>query len=181
MTEFKISHYALILTMNIAYFACGCFWGVQYQFSRLKGVQGTYTGYMGGQLDTPTYQSICTGKTGHKETVKIIYDPQIIDYTSLLQFFFEIHDFQQTDGQGPDIGDQYLSVIFTCNEKQQKQAGQMLEVLKNMGYRPATQILPAGQFWIAEDYHQHYYEKTGHQPYCHLHRKIFDRTAENGG
>ncbi len=166
--------------MSTAYFACGCFWGVQYQFSRLKGVIETQTGYMGGKISSPTYQMICTGTTGHKESVKIVHDPQVIDYISLLKFFFEIHNFQQTDGQGPDIGDQYLSVIFTCDSTQEKQAHQIVETLKNMNYHPATQILPAGEFWIAEDYHQHYYEKTGKEPYCHLHRKIFEQAAQNG-
>lgn len=166
--------------MNTAYFACGCFWGVQYQFSRLKGVIETQTGYMGGKISSPTYQMICTGTTSHKESVKIIYDQQIIDYTSLLKFFFEIHNFQQTDGQGPDIGDQYLSVIFTCDDTQEKQAQQIMGTLQNMNYHPATQILPAGKFWIAEDYHQHYYEKIGKEPCYHLHRKIFEQASQNG-
>ena len=103
-----------------AYFASGCFWGTEYYFQKLKGVKETTVGFMGGSTKHPTYKEVCSQKTGHFETVEIEYDPEIVSYESLVKFFFETHDFTQTDGQGPDIGTQYLSVIFYADQKQKK-------------------------------------------------------------
>ena len=159
--------------METAYFASGCFWGVQYHFNKLDGVKETLVGYMGGTVENPTYEEVKTGKTGHAETVMVMFDPEKVSYDQLLRLFFETHDFTQIDGQGPDIGSQYRSVIFYANEEQKKQANHALEILFNMGYLVATALEPASMFWLGEDYHQHYYEKNGGNPYCHIYKKIF--------
>ncbi|NQY94712.1 MAG: peptide-methionine (S)-S-oxide reductase MsrA, partial [Campylobacteraceae bacterium] len=101
-----------------AYFAGGCFWGVEYYFEHLEGVESAISGYMGGSMPNPDYRSICTGLTGHLEVVQINYDPSIVSFESLTRLFFEIHDFTQTNGQGPDIGSQYLSAIFYNDEEE---------------------------------------------------------------
>lgn len=154
------------------FFAGGCFWGVEHLFKQLEGVIDTRVGYMGGHLKNPTYEQVCTGLTGHYETVEVIFDPQKIDEERLVKYFFEIHDFTQEDGQGPDIGEQYKSVIFYTNEKQKVVAEGIIDMLKKK-YKVATQVKKASDFWLAEDYHQDYYEKTGKVPYCHYRRKIF--------
>uniref|UniRef100_A0A7C5U407 Peptide methionine sulfoxide reductase MsrA n=1 Tax=Fervidobacterium nodosum TaxID=2424 RepID=A0A7C5U407_9BACT len=154
------------------FFAGGCFWGVEHLFKQLEGVIDTRVGYMGGHLKNPTYEQVCTGLTGHYETVEVIFDPQKIDEERLVKYFFEIHDFTQEDGQGPDIGEQYKSVIFYTNEKQKVVAEEIINMLKKK-YKVATQVKKASDFWLAEDYHQDYYEKTGKVPYCHYRRKIF--------
>lgn len=154
------------------FFAGGCFWGVEHLFKQLEGVIDTRVGYMGGHLKNPTYEQVCTGLTGHYETVEVIFDPQKIDEERLVRYFFEIHDFTQENGQGPDIGEQYKSVIFYTNEKQKVVAEEIINMLKKK-YKVATQIKKASDFWLAEDYHQDYYEKTGKVPYCHYRREIF--------
>lgn len=156
-----------------AYFASGCFWGTEYYFKKLKGVTATTVGFMGGTTEHPTYKDVCTQKTGHFETIEVEYDPDIINYESLVKFFFEIHDFTQTDGQGPDIGPQYLSVIFYADPKQKTIAEKYINQLITMGYKVATQLRPLSTFWPAEDYHQDYYEHKGTTPYCHKYHKIF--------
>lgn len=154
------------------FFAGGCFWGVEHLFKQLEGVIDTRVGYMGGHRKNPTYEQVCTGLTGHYETVEVIFDPQKIDEERLVKYFFEIHDFTQENGQGPDIGEQYKSVIFYTNEKQKVVAEEIINMLKKK-YKVATQIKKASDFWLAEDYHQDYYEKTGKVPYCHYRREIF--------
>ena len=156
-----------------AYFAAGCFWGVEHLFKTWPGVLKTEVGYMGGTFVEPTYKDVCTGRTGHAEVVRVEFDPAKTDYAALCRLFFEIHDFTQADGQGPDIGDQYRSEIFAVNKGQDEIANSVLGELKKMGYAPATEVGPAGPFWAAEDYHQKYYDKTGKNPYCHVRRKIF--------
>lgn len=153
--------------------AAGCFWGVEYLFNKLDGVLKTEVGYTGGLVDYPTYEQVCNSQTGHVEAVRIIYNPKIINYTGLIQYFFEIHDFSQVNGQGQDLGEQYLSKIFYHSEAQYKLADQVIQYLQNMGYKVATQIHPATTFWKAETYHQQYYNKNSGQPYCHIRRKIF--------
>ena len=101
--------------MSTAYFSAGCFWGVEYYFKRLKGVLGTKVGFMGGDFENPSYKAVKTGKTGHLETIRVDYDPSIVPYEALVNYFFEIHDFEQADGQGIDIGTQYLSAIWFQN------------------------------------------------------------------
>lgn len=124
-------------------------------------------------MSKPDYRSVCNGNTGHVEAVKIEFDPAVVTYEQLTRLFFEIHDFSQTDGQGPDIGQQYLSVIFYADETQKKAAEGVIELLKKMGHKVATDLRPAAEFWPAEDYHQDYYVKTGKAPYCHMRRRLF--------
>lgn len=159
-----------------AYFAAGCFWGVEYLFKQQPGVISTTSGYMGGTLDAPKYGDVCNGDTGHAETVRVVYDTTKVSYVELCRLFFEIHNFTQVGGQGPDIGDQYRSEIFTENTEQEAAAYRILDELRAKGYKPATVVSSAKGvvFWPAEDYHQDYYEKTGKRPYCHVRRKIFE-------
>ena len=147
-----------------ATFGAGCFWGVEMNFRRLDGVTDTAVGYAGGHTEDPSYQDICSHGTGHAEVVEVEYDSAQISYEQLLQTFFEIHDPTQLNRQGPDIGDQYRSVIFFHTPEQQQAAEQMKKDLDAAGRfaRPiATLIEPALTFWRAEDYHQRYIEKRG--------------------
>lgn len=157
-----------------AYFASGCFWGTEYYFMKAKGVVHTAVGYMGGHVDHPTYQQVCQKNTGHLETAEIDYDPTKTSYEELVKLFFETHDFTQTNGQGPDIGPQYLSCIFYSNDEEKAIAEKYINILKLKGYRVATMIKPSSTFWKAEGYHQQYYEVKGDRPYCHKYTKIFD-------
>lgn len=154
-------------------FAAGCFWGVEYHLTKLPGVLMTEVGYTGGQRQSPTYEQVCSGATGHLEAVRVIYDPRKIDFRALTKFFFEIHDFSQENGQGPDIGPQYLSAIFYYNDVQKQIADSVIAELKNKGYHVSTKVLPVTTFWHAEGYHQQYYAKNDSAPYCHHHKKIF--------
>ncbi len=160
---------------NTAYFSCGCFWGAEFYFRKAEGVISTTVGYMGGNKHNPTYEDVCRGDSGHLETTEIVFDPEIISYPELVKLFFEIHDFTQEDGQGPDIGKQYVSNIFYTDEYQKKIVEKYMELLKDMGYDVATTLKTAKEtpFWKAENYHQDYYEKKGESPYCHFRRKIF--------
>jgi len=155
-------------------FAAGCFWGVEYFFKKLDGVLKTEVGYSGGHKTEPTYEEVCSGNTGHLEAIRVIYDPLKLSFEKLVQYFFEIHDPTQVDGQGPDKGEQYLSVIFYYSDEQKKSAEQLKSALKKKGLTVATRILPVSVFWRAEQYHQNYYEKTGKQPYCHHYVKRFE-------
>jgi peptide methionine sulfoxide reductase msrA/msrB len=150
-----------------AIYAAGCFWGVEYYFKKLPGVLKVEVGYSGGDHDEPTYESVCDHHTGHFEVVRVVFDPTIITYEALTKYFFEIHDPTQTDGQGPDHGEQYLSRIFYFDEEQKNIAEKVMQQLTNKGYVLATQLLPVNIFWKAEDYHQNYYDRTGSKPYCH--------------
>ncbi|MDR2085400.1 MAG: peptide-methionine (S)-S-oxide reductase MsrA [Bacteroidales bacterium] len=156
-----------------AYFASGCFWGTEYHFSKAKGVIETTVGYMGGYTENPTYKDVCSGATGHIETIEVVYDPEQTTYEELLKLYFETHNFEQEGGQGPDIGEQYISVIFYINNTQKELAAEYIQILQKMGYSPATELRPVGRFYPAEDYHQDYYEKSNSSPYCHIYRKIF--------
>jgi methionine-S-sulfoxide reductase len=156
-----------------AYFAAGCFWGVQYHLSKLQGVISSIVGFMGGELENPSYSQVKTGGTGHLETIEIIFDPNQISYEDLLRNFFEIHDFEQIDGQGPDLGTQYLSAIFFVDDNQRDVALKVFGMLLQKGYKVATQIRKDTIFYPAEDYHQNYYTKNNSEPYCHVRRKIF--------
>lgn len=156
-----------------AIFAGGCFWGVEYYLKKCPGVLKTEVGYSGGHTVNPTYEDVCTGQTGHYEAIRIIYDPTILSFEKLVKYFFEIHDPTQTNGQGPDIGQQYQSIIFYYNDSQQKTAQQLIQHLQKQGYSIATRLLPVSVFWRAEAYHQNYYAKTQKQPYCHHYTKRF--------
>jgi len=152
--------------------AGGCFWGVEALFQKLDGVLKTQVGYTGGKTQNPTYKQICSGSSGHYEAIRIVYDINTLDYESVLKYFFQIHDFTQKNGQGPDIGQQYLSVIFYYNEAQKKSAEKLIISLQNQGYLVATKILPVSVFWQAEQNHQSYYSKNHQKPYCHTRKKI---------
>lgn len=156
-----------------AYFGSGCFWGTEYYFQKAGGILETNVGYMGGKTQKPTYRKVCEGNTGHVEIIKVVLDNKKTSYEALLKLFFETHDFTQVDGQGPDIGDQYRSVIFYTSEEQKQTAEKYIQILAEKGYKVATTVEPAAPFWIAENYHQHYYEKNKKMPYCHVYRKIF--------
>jgi len=159
--------------IKYAYFASGCFWGTEYFFETFKGVKSAVSGYMGGQMDNPDYRSVCTGATGHLEVVRVEYDVNEVTFKELAVQFFETHDFTQTDGQGPDIGSQYLSAIFYNDEDEKVIAEQLIEQLTNMEYKVATSLYEVVPFFEAEDYHQDYYARHQKVPYCHSYRKIF--------
>lgn len=159
--------------MAKAYFSGGCFWGMEYYFCKLKGVISTKVGFMGGSVANPTYKQVKTGTTGHLETIEVTYDPDLIQYEALVRYFFEIHDFEQVDGQGIDIGTQYLSAIFFANEAERDIALKVFGELTQMGYHPATQIREVMTFYPAEDYHQDYLDQRQETPECHVYRKIF--------
>jgi len=158
-----------------AYFAAGCFWGVQYFLERAKGVVTTTVGYMGGKTRKPTYKEVCSHTTGHAETVEVVYDPLQISFEELAKLFFEIHDPAQVDHQGPDIGDQYRGEIFYVDDAQKTTAEKLIQILDANGMKVATKLDSAGAFtfWKAEDYHQFYYDKNGKKPYCHFYTKRF--------
>ncbi len=156
-----------------AYFAGGCFWGVEHLFQGKEGVITAVSGYMGGSMDSPTYQDVLAGTTGHLEAVEITYDPNQVSYEELTKFFFEIHDPTQANGQGSDIGPQYLSAVFFSNEEEREITRELIDILKSKGYEVATRLIPAERFWTAEEYHQDYYQKKNQQPYCHLYQKKF--------
>lgn len=162
-----------VLDTEEAILAAGCFWGVEYYFNQLSGVLKTQVGYSGGSQSTPTYQDVCGGSSGHYEVLRVVYDPAVVDYKKLLQYFFEIHDSTQNNGQGPDIGKQYQSAIFYYNEGQKEIAEKVIQQLQKMNYQAATKVIPVSTFWPAEEFHQRYYEKNGKQPYCHRYTKIF--------
>lgn len=154
------------IAMETAYFAAGCFWGVEDVFEQTAGVKDAESGYMGGKNDKPTYKQVCGGSTGHAETVKVVYDPAQVSYKALLKLFFDNHDPTTLNRQGPDVGDQYRSAIFASTAEQKKVAMEFLaEVAKTPrfeGRKIVTQIVDPGQpFWPAEEYHQNYHTKNG--------------------
>lgn len=150
-----------------AIFAGGCFWGVEHYLEMAPGVLSVTSGYIGGELENPTYQDVSYKKTGHAEAVEVVYDPSKTDFETLAKLFFEIHDPTQVNRQGPDIGEQYRSAVFYLDEEQKAITEKLIGLLEDKGYNVATQVVPAGKFWPAEDYHQDYYAKTGKEPYCH--------------
>jgi len=159
--------------LDTAYFAGGCFWGVEYFLEKAKGVKSVVSGYMGGKTDNPTYEQVCQGNTGHAETVEVIFDPDSSSYEELARLFFEIHDPTQMNRQGPDIGYQYRSAIFYTNDEQKKTIEKLISILKDNGFKVVTQVEKAGKFWKAESYHQDYYDNKGDTPYCHGYVKRF--------
>lgn len=163
-----------VIDTEEAIFAAGCFWGVEYYFKKLPGVLKTEVGYTGGRRENPSYEQVCSTATGHFEAIRVVYDPKIVTYEQLAKYFFETHDPTQSNGQGPDIGEQYLSVIFYYDEIQKSIAQNLIKQLQQKGLHIATQVLPVKVFWPAEDYHQEYYTKNGKQPYCHHYTKRFD-------
>jgi peptide methionine sulfoxide reductase msrA/msrB len=158
---------------ELATFAGGCFWGVEYYFQNQDGVLSTTVGYTGGFKDNPTYKEVCSGTTGHVEAIEVEFDPNIVSYEDLSKLFFEIHDPTQIDRQGPDVGYQYRSMVFYHNEKQKGIAEKLIKILESKGYDVATEVVKAEKFWPAENYHQDYYMNNGKQPYCHFYKKKF--------
>ncbi len=156
------------MTMESAIFAAGCFWGVQYYFDQIPGVIDTVVGYTGGNTEHPTYEDVCYRNTGHAEAVKVEFNPDKVSYETLVRHFFRLHDPTQLNRQGPDIGDQYRSVIFYADETQRQIAGKVKQELQPGFKNPiVTQIVPQEVFYIAEPYHQKYTEKTG-RGMCHV-------------
>ena len=158
---------------DTAIFAGGCFWGVEYYLQKAEGVLSAEVGYIGGYLKNPTYEAVCSHTTGYAEAIKVVFDPSKTTYETLAKLFFEIHDPTQVDRQGPDVGDQYRSEIFYLNQEQKVIAEKLISILQKKGLKVATKVTQATTFWPAEDYHQDYYEKNGHQPYCHRYMKRF--------
>ena len=163
----------MAFTGEYAVFGAGCFWGVEYYFQKLKGVIHVESGYTGGKVQNPSYEEVCSGTTEHAEAVKITFDPNVVSYESIVKYFFEIHNFEQINRQGPDVGTQYRSAIFYSNVNQKLIASKVVSELKSKGYKVATTIENSDVFWNAEKYHQNYYSKTGSMPYCHSYKKIF--------
>jgi peptide-methionine (S)-S-oxide reductase len=149
---------------EIATFGAGCFWGVEAEFRRVPGVLDTAVGYSGGRLENPTYKDVCTDKTGHAEVVQVTFDPAKIGYRQLLDAFWQMHDPTQVNRQGPDSGTQYRTAIFYHSPEQEaaaKESKAALEASKKFRRPIATEITPAGKFYLAEEYHQRYLEKHG--------------------
>jgi len=176
--------------VNRATFGSGCFWCTEAVFERLKGVESVVSGYSGGHVDNPTYEQVCTGETGHAESIQITYAPAKISYADLLEVFWKTHDPTTKDRQGNDIGPQYRSVIFYHDEEQKKQAETNKQKLhsEHICDKPiVTEIVPFRRFWPAEEYHQNYYDKNPSKGYCSLvitpkiekFRKIFKDKLKN--
>jgi peptide-methionine (S)-S-oxide reductase len=147
-----------------AAFAAGCFWHVEADFRKVKGVKDAAVGYMGGHTENPTYEEVHSGKTGHAETVELTFDPSVLSYEQLLDVFWDLHDPTTPNRQGPDVGHQYRSVIFYYNDEQRKEAEESKQRLQESGKyknKIVTEIVPAPRFWRAEEYHQRYLEKRG--------------------
>jgi peptide methionine sulfoxide reductase msrA/msrB len=161
------------MNTETAIFASGCFWGTEYYFQKAEGVISTTVGYIGGQKENPTYEQVCTGRTGHAEAIEVIFDPAITSYENMVKLFFETHDPGQLNRQGPDIGHQYRSGIFYLNDEQKSIAERLAATLQEKGHKVVTEITKATQFYKAENYHQKYYSKGGGSPYCHRYIKKF--------
>lgn len=159
--------------ISTAIFAGGCFWGVQHEFGKIAGVVRTLVGYTGGEEEFPSYAEVRDHNTSHVEAVLVEYDSEKVSYTDLCKIFFEMHDPAQTDGVGSDIGPQYRSCIFHKDEQQRKEALDVIGILRSKGYEVNTLLFPVSNFWIGEEYHQKYYEKTGGEPYCHFRVRKF--------
>lgn len=154
--------------MEKAIFAAGCFWGVQYYFDQVPGVVKTIVGYTGGTTENPTYEEVCSHTTGHAEAVLVEFDPQEVSYETLLKQFFRMHDPTQLNRQGPDVGDNYRSAIFYFGDEQKNIAERVKRETQMADAKQiVTEIVPAGPFYEAEDYHQKYTERTG-RGMCHI-------------
>ncbi len=160
-------------TTETAVFASGCFWGTEYFMAKAEGVLGTTVGYIGGDVEAPSYEQVCTGLTGHAEAVEVVFDTSITSYETLARLFFETHDPTQVGRQGPDVGSQYRSAIFFNSPGQEEVARRLVDELEAKGLRVATQVVAADKFWPAEEYHQNYYDRKDKQPYCHAYVRRF--------
>jgi len=158
---------AMPVQTETAYFAGGCFWGIEHYFQKGNGVLAAESGYMNGAIDNPTYKQVCTGSTGHAEAVKVVFDPSRISYQRLLEAFFVMHDPTQLNRQGPDVGTQYRSGVYFTSEAQKAAAEAYMQSIASGYDRPiVTELEPAAMFYPAEDYHQDYIVKTGRS--CHV-------------
>ncbi len=157
------------MSKTIATLAGGCFWCLEAAFEQLAGVESVLPGYMGGQDPAPTYEKVCRGDSGHAEVVQIVFDPAKIDFEMLLTVFFTIHDPTTLNRQGHDVGTQYRSAIFTHDDTQKAQAEAMIARFNTESIWPqpiVTEVVPAGHFFVAEDYHHHYFQRNPYQGYC---------------
>lgn len=159
--------------LSYAYFAGGCFWGVEYYLEKLDGVKEVISGFMGGHVKNPSYYEVVRSNTGHLEAVEVVYDASKISYEKIARTFFEIHDPTQINGQGPDIGEQYLSAAFVNGDKERETIKKLISELEANGYKIATKILKKVEFYPADESHQNYYDKKGSKPYCHGYTKRF--------
>jgi peptide-methionine (S)-S-oxide reductase len=153
----------------VATLAGGCFWCLEAVYDDMQGIESVVSGYMGGRVENPTYQQVCTGTTGHAEVVQVTYDPDVVSYRDLLEVFFTIHDPTTLNRQGNDVGTQYRSAIFYHDEAQKETAESLIAELEeaNVWDSPiVTEVAPLGTFYPAEDYHQDYYQNNAYQPYC---------------
>lgn len=156
---------------DTATLGAGCFWCVEAVFQDLKGVQSVKSGYTGGKISNPTYKEVCSGLTGHAEVAQIVYDPSVISFDELLEVFWQTHDPTTLNRQGADVGTQYRSAVFYHNEEQKKLAEEYKKKLNEANAFPSpivTEISPLGEFYVAEDYHQNYYNENGEQGYCRM-------------
>ena len=166
---FSISLFSIIMAQenknhDKAFFAAGCFWGVESTFQDLNGVVSTTVGYSGGKVKNPSYELVCTGITGHAEAVEVVYDSKIVSYKQLLDSFFTLHDPTTLNRQGPDVGTQYRSAIFYNNAEEKKLAEETITEINESGKFPnkiVTEVESASNFYSAEEYHQDYYKKRG--------------------
>jgi peptide methionine sulfoxide reductase msrA/msrB len=156
-----------------AIFAGGCFWGVEYFLQQQPGVLETTVGYIGGRVDSPSYEAVCRKTTGHAEAVEVLYDPVRVSFETLAKIFFETHDPTHVDRQGPDVGEQYRSEIFYLDDDQKAISQKLIDQLSKKGLKMATKLTKATTFWKGEGYHQDYYVKKGGTPYCHGYVKRF--------
>lgn len=156
------------MSLEKATLGAGCFWGVEATFRRLAGVKSTQVGYMGGTLKNPTYQDVCTDRTGHAEVLEVTFDPSVISYHEILEVFWDNHNPTTLNRQGPDVGAQYRSAIFYHSPEQEGEARASKDAAQSRFSKPiVTEIVPAAEFWRAEEYHQQYLEKRGLSQ-CHI-------------
>ena len=156
------------MTTQTATFGAGCFRGVEHLFRKVPGVTEAVSGYSGGIVENPTYAQVCSDTTGHAEVVQVTFDPEIVSFDQLLEVFWAMHDPTQVNRQGPDRGSQYRSIVLTHSEEQHAAAEASRDRAQARFSKPiATEIRPHVAFYPAEDYHQRYYLKNGHEPYCH--------------
>lgn len=156
---------------QVIYLGGGCFWCIESVFERLKGVETAVSGYMGGATPNPTYQEVCSGKTGHAEVVKVVFNPQVVSLNQLLEVFFTVHDPTTPNRQGNDVGTQYRSAIFCTSPMQLKEVEGFIDALKEAAAFDrdiVTQVVAAGEFYEAEAYHQDYFRRNPKQPYCQM-------------
>ncbi len=165
--EAQASADAPVEAKAVAYFAGGCFWGVEYFMEKLPGVASVESGYMGGKIENPSYEQVSAHETRHLEAVRVNYDPDKVSYEAIAKRFYEIHDPTQANGQGPDIGAQYLSAVFVANDEERAVNEALISRLRERGYEVVTEIKPVTEFYDAEDYHQDYYVRHEKKPYCH--------------